>query len=71
MDDNPNSKASLSVRYTNNSNPNSFATANITRSNLATIMDVDQQKQNKFKEIFDQSTIDLGRNKIFFFFVVL
>ncbi|CAF3331831.1 unnamed protein product [Rotaria socialis] len=61
VDDNQNSKASLSVRYRNNSNPNSFSTANITRSNLATIMDVDQPKQNKFKEIFDQSTIDLEK----------
>ncbi|CAF1317083.1 unnamed protein product [Rotaria magnacalcarata] len=61
VDDNQNLKASLSVRYTNNSNPNSFSTANITRSNLATIVDVDQPKQNKFKEIFDQSTIDLEK----------
>ena len=47
--------------YTNNIiyTPSS-STTNSKRASFTTMIDVDQQKENKFKQIFDQSTIDLG-----------
>jgi hypothetical protein len=32
-------------------------------SNLVNTNDVNQQKENKFKQIFDQSTVDLSKRK--------
>jgi len=43
-------------------------TMNYTRSNLLTKSDIDIQKENKFKQIIEQSNVDLSRNsKISFF----
>ncbi|CAF1130851.1 unnamed protein product [Rotaria sordida] len=61
IDDNLNSKTLIPTRYTNNTNIISSSTTNSTRVNLVTITDIDHQKENKFKQIFDQSTIDLNK----------
>ncbi|CAF0875800.1 unnamed protein product [Rotaria sp. Silwood1] len=61
--DYPNIKPLVPIRYTNttaNNNSNSFGTINITRPNLITKSDIDIQKENKFKQIFEQSNIDLN-----------
>ena len=50
VDNHLNSKTSVSPR----SKP---------RSNLVNTNDVNQQKENKFKQIFDQSTVDLSKRK--------
>ncbi len=52
-----------------NSKP-SISPRNNTRTNLVNMADVNQQKENKFKQIFDQSTVDL-RKKIFFSLKIL
>jgi len=49
VDDHRNSKTSIPNRYNNNNSSSS------TRANL-----VNQQKENKFKKIFEQSTVDLN-----------
>ncbi|CAF2375661.1 unnamed protein product [Rotaria sp. Silwood2] len=61
IDDNLNSKTLMPMRYTTNANTISSSTTNSTRVNLVTMTDIDQQKENKFKQIFDQSTIDLDK----------
>ena len=38
------------------------STTNSTRAGFTTMIDVDRRKENKFKQIFDQPTIDLGNN---------
>ena len=42
----------------NRSNATSSSTK---KNNLGTMIDIDQQKENKFKQIFEQSTIDLSK----------
>ncbi|CAF0827462.1 unnamed protein product [Rotaria sp. Silwood1] len=61
IDNNLNSKTLIPMRYTNNTNTISSSTTNSTRNNLVTMTDIDQQKENKFKQIFDQSTIDIDK----------
>jgi len=61
------SKTSIPYRFTNNNNPSSSPTTNTRRANLITMIDNSQQKENKFKQIFDQSTVDLSKKKNFFF----
>ncbi|CAF1316799.1 unnamed protein product [Adineta ricciae] len=54
LGDPSNAKISVPYRFTNNSN------SSITKNAKSNILDVDQQKENKFKQIFDQSTVDLN-----------
>jgi hypothetical protein len=61
VDDRLNSKTSIPYRY--NTNNSSSSAPNNTRANLK---DIDQQKENKFKQIFDQSTVDLSKKIISF-----
>ena len=49
-------------------NSQTSRSTNSNRSNLTTIMDINRQKENKFKQIFDQSTVDLSKNNRFLFF---
>lgn len=65
IDNNLNSKTSLSSRSINYNHPISSLKTNSTRANLITMSEIDQQKENKFKQIFDQSTIDLGKHHFF------
>ncbi|CAF2381448.1 unnamed protein product [Rotaria sp. Silwood2] len=61
--DYPNIKPLVPIRYattTANNNSNSSLTTSNTRSNLVTKSDIDIQKENKFKQIFEQSNIDLN-----------
>ncbi|UJR10469.1 hypothetical protein I4U23_014673 [Adineta vaga] len=55
-----NTKTSLQTQYTSNNNASSSSTTKNTKLNVNTIMDVNQQKENKFKQLFDQSTVDLN-----------
>jgi hypothetical protein len=64
MNDQSNSKTLMPIRYTNN-NAASSSKNNNTRTNLTTTNDIDQQKENKFKQIFDQSTVDLSKNDFY------
>ncbi len=61
--DYPNIKPLVPIRYnTVNNNSNSSITMNHTRSNLLTKSDIDIQKENKFKQIVEQSNVDLSIN---------
>ena len=62
--DNPTTKTLVPIRYitANNSGTTTSSTnATTTRSNLFTKSDVDIQKENKFKQILEQSTVDLSQ----------
>ena len=66
--DYPNIKPLVPIRYadtnTNNNSNSSFntITKNNSRSHLTAKLDVDIQKENKFKQIFEQTNIDLSIN---------
>ncbi|CAF0833937.1 unnamed protein product [Adineta steineri] len=60
ISDQSNSKTSTSTRYNNNNAASSFSTTNSTKSNSISMVDNNQQKENKFKQIFDQTTVDLN-----------
>ncbi len=63
--DYPNIKPLVPIRYNtiNNNNSNSSIPTNNTRSNLITKSDIDIQKENKFKQIVEQSNVDLSKKK--------
>lgn len=72
--DYPNIKPLVPIRYANNGNNNNnnninnsnssmtTLTKNNSRANLTTKLDIDIQKENKFKQIFEQNNIDLSKN---------
>lgn len=64
-DDKSNSNSKTSARTTNSKAP---FTTNVPKNSPILMTDVDQQKQDKFKQILDQPTIDLGRDYISVFF---
>lgn len=56
----------MPIRYTdaknnNNSNSSSSSTNNF-KLNSAIKTDIDIQRENKFKQIFEQNTVDLSMN---------
>ncbi len=61
--DYPNIKPLVPIRYNStNNNSNSSTITNTLRSNILTKADIDIQKENKFKQIVEQSNVDLSRN---------
>jgi hypothetical protein len=47
------------------SNRSNATSSSTKKNNLVTMIDIDQQKENKFKQIFEQSTIDLSKKILF------
>ena len=67
--DYPNIKPLVPIRYTSttiNNNNSSTSSSNNIRSNVPTKSDIDIQKENKFKQIIEQSNVDLSRNTFSF-----
>ena len=64
--DYPNIKTLVPIRLntTNNNNSSSSISATNSRANLLTKSDIDLQKENKFKQIIEQSNVDLSKNLI-------
>ncbi|CAF1321980.1 unnamed protein product [Adineta ricciae] len=59
--DYPNIKPLVPIRYTLTTNNNSStSSSNNIRSNVSTKSDIDIQKENKFKQIIEQSNVDLN-----------
>lgn len=64
--DHPNIKPLVPIRYNpTNNNSNSSLITNYTRSNVLTKPDIDIQKENKFKQIVEQSNVDLSKTRIY------
>jgi len=67
--DYPNIKPLVPIRY-NTTNNNSNSSMTNARSNILTKADIDIQKENKFKQIVEQSNVDLSKNKLSNIFVL-
>ncbi len=62
--DSPDIKPLVPIRYTtaNNNSNSSTISANNLKLNLITKLDIDIQKENKFKQNLEQSNVDLSIN---------
>lgn len=55
---------SRQVGQSSDNNAQTSRSTNSNKTNLITMMDINRQKENKFQQIFDQSTVDLSKTTI-------